>query len=237
MTRYNSEAGWNVVGGTSAASPLDRRLLYADRLPGGRWRRGLWTTRTPTTSTTSAAALTRAAARSYLCEAIVGYDGPTGLGTPDGSGEAAAHHVEQPAPVSSPSAPAGAGASDTSSAPSPSQAPVLSLTSAPLVPVLSGLSLTHGAIATLSRRRPMAFQVSFAFALSAPARVRATLAKLVRTHGHLRFRTLPYSLTIAAKKGRSSAHLRARSALAPGTYLLTLTPAHGVARSLTLHVA
>jgi hypothetical protein len=67
--------------------------------------------------------------------------------------------------------------------------------------------------------------------------VLVTLQQAVRVHGHLRYKTLPYSLSLSARKGRSSAHLRAHRALPAGTYRLTLTPTRGVARSITLHIA
>ena len=105
------------------------------------------------------------------------------------------------------------------------------------LPVLFGLSLTHAAVISLHRAHPQVSQISFAFALSMSANVLVTLQQQVRVHGHLRFRTLPYSLRLSARKGRSTAQLHAHHALAPGTYRLTLTPAHGAARSITLHIA
>jgi hypothetical protein len=105
-----------------------------------------------------------------------------------------------------------------------------------LMPMLSGLSLTHAAVAALSRAHPRALQLAFVFTLSAPARVRVTLAKQVRVHGRTRWQTLTYTLTIAAAKGRGSGRLNGRSALAPGRYRLTLAPARGVARTLTFAI-
>ena len=106
-----------------------------------------------------------------------------------------------------------------------------------LTPVLSGLSLTHAAAVALSHARPKALQLAFAFTLSAPARVRVTLAKQVRVHGRTHWQTLPYTFTIAAAKGHDSGRLNGRSALAPGRYRLTLTPARGLARTLTFTIA
>jgi hypothetical protein len=101
-----------------------------------------------------------------------------------------------------------------------------------LVPVLSQLALTRSAIAALNRARPQAARLAFTFKLSAPTRVRVTLAKEIRVHGRIRWQALPVEVTIAAVKGRSSGHLSAQIALAPGRYRLTLAPARGVARSL-----
>jgi hypothetical protein len=106
-----------------------------------------------------------------------------------------------------------------------------------LIPVLSGLSLTHTAAVALSHARPKALQLAFAFTLSTPVRVRVTLAKQVRVHGRTGWQTLPYTLTIAAKKGRDSGRLNGHGALAPGRYRLTLTPARGIARTLTFTIA
>ncbi len=105
-----------------------------------------------------------------------------------------------------------------------------------LIPVLSGLSLTRAAAAALSRLHPAALQLAFVFTLSARAHVRVTLSKQVRVHGRIRWQTLPYALTIAAKKGRDSGRLNGHSALAPGRYRLTLVPSHGLARTLTFPI-
>ena len=78
-------SGWAVYGGTSVSSPIIAGDLRARRHPGRRHlpRRP---TRTPHTSalndvTTGQQRQLRAA---YLCTAGPGYDGPTGLGTPNG---------------------------------------------------------------------------------------------------------------------------------------------------------
>jgi hypothetical protein len=105
-----------------------------------------------------------------------------------------------------------------------------------LVPVLSGLSLTRGAIAALSHTRPPASRLAFGFTLSAPVRVRVTLAKQVRVRGRKRWQTLPDTLTLAAGKGRDGGRLRGRGALAAGRYRLMLTPARGVARTLVFQI-
>jgi hypothetical protein len=104
------------------------------------------------------------------------------------------------------------------------------------IPVLSELSLTRTAIAALSHARPKALQLAFAFTLSAPARVRVTVAKQVRVRGRTRWQTLPDTIAIAAAKGRDGGRLSGHGALAPGRYRLTLTPARGIARTLTFQV-
>jgi hypothetical protein len=124
----------------------------------------------------------------------------------------------------------GATAEGTSSA-----TPTSSVANEP-VPVLSGLSLTRTAIAALSHPRPQVPQLAFAFTLSAPARVRVTVAKQVHVRGRTRWQTLPDTLTITAAKGRDGGRLSGRGALAPGRYRLTLTPARGAPRALTFQI-
>ncbi|HXW59288.1 MAG TPA: S8 family serine peptidase [Solirubrobacteraceae bacterium] len=225
------EPGWFVVGGTSAASPIVAAfyaLMGQEAGLGG----ASWDYAHTNYFSNVIGGSDQSGCASYLCEGVAGYNGPTGLGTPNGTGEAL--RSEEKPPQASSGAP-------VASTPTPS-APASSIVTSPpsgsteLVPVLYGLTLTHNAFVSLHRPRPHVFQVSFAFALSLPARVLVTLQRQVRVHGHVRFKELPYSLTLNAGKGRSSAHLRAYRALAPGTYRLTLTPAHGVARSIFVHV-
>jgi hypothetical protein len=105
------------------------------------------------------------------------------------------------------------------------------------IPTISGLALTKTATAALSHGRPNAPRIAFAFTLNVAAHVRVSLSVRVRAHGHKHWQTLAYyTFTIAAAKGRDSAHLRAHGTLAPGRYRLTLTPAGGRARTLTFQV-
>jgi hypothetical protein len=102
---------------------------------------------------------------------------------------------------------------------------------------LSAFALTPTALLALNRARPKVSSVGFAFVLSAAARVRATLAKLVRVHGHSRWVSVPGALTFSAAKGRNQRHLTSSDRLASGRYRLTLAPQHGSARSITFRVA
>jgi Subtilase family len=97
---------------------------------------------------------------------------------------------------------------------------------------LTGLALTARASATIARGLPTLSQVAFAFTLSAPARVWATLSRRVLVRGRPRWVAAPGALTFAAGGGRRHAHLQGHGTLASGRYRLTLTPAHGRAQSL-----
>jgi hypothetical protein len=101
---------------------------------------------------------------------------------------------------------------------------------------LTALALTPRASAALTRSRPARTAVTFAFVLSAPARVRVTLARRVGAHGHARWATVPGAFTLAAGGSRGHGRLRGRGLLPPGRYRLTLTPAHGAGRSLVFAV-
>jgi hypothetical protein len=97
---------------------------------------------------------------------------------------------------------------------------------------LAHLVLTARASAAIAHGVPPVSQVAFAFTLSAAARVRVTLSRQVRVGGRLRWVAAPGGLALSAGRGRDRAHLRGRGTLPAGGYRLTLTPAHGAARSL-----
>ena len=97
---------------------------------------------------------------------------------------------------------------------------------------LSNLMLTARASAVFAGGLPTISQVAFAFTLSATARVRVTLSRLVRVDGHLRWDSAPGGFTFSAPRGHDRTHLRGRGTLPAGRYRLTLTPVHGAARSL-----
>jgi len=101
---------------------------------------------------------------------------------------------------------------------------------------LSAFALTPSALLALNRARPKVSEVGFAFTLSAAARVRVALAKLLEAHGRKRWQTLPYALTLAGARGRDRARLSALGVLTSGSYRLTLTPEHGSARSITFQI-
>ena len=83
----NSQPGWIVLGGTSAASPIVAAfyaLIGEEAGDGG----ASWDYAHANFFTDVRGGLDEVGCTNYLCEAVVGYDGPTGLGTPDGTGEA-----------------------------------------------------------------------------------------------------------------------------------------------------
>jgi Ricin-type beta-trefoil lectin domain/Putative Ig domain len=80
--------GWNQAGGTSVATPIIAATyaLAGALVPGTYAASYPYRSRADFTDVTSGRNGTCEASRSYLCHAGPGYDGPTGLGTPDGTG-------------------------------------------------------------------------------------------------------------------------------------------------------
>jgi hypothetical protein len=101
---------------------------------------------------------------------------------------------------------------------------------------LTGFALTPTALLALNRARPRVSSVRFAFTLSAAARVRATLAKLVLVRGHDRWELVPVTFNFPAVRGRNRRSLTSNRALTPGRYRLTLTPEHGAAHTLKFKI-
>jgi hypothetical protein len=197
-----------------------------------------------------------------ICLAGPAYDGPTGVGTPDGiaafqlPGEgsekeklaesSAKGSGEEGSPAAGKEVSGGAGSGGEAregfaglSLPPGAHpsGPSLSIPgSSSVLPILTAASLTHRASTALRRGPARIATIAFAFTLNMPARVQVVLAQQVLVHGHRRWRSLPDSLTIIAAKGRDGAHLRGRRTLSPGRYRLTLTPLHGRARTLTFQI-
>ncbi len=284
--------GWNVLGGTSVASPViasvfalaggshgveyPAQTLYENLAASPSSLHDVVTgsngaclkpfnEETLKSGCTTEEQGANSCASQFICVAHAGYDGPTGVGTPNGitafqplSEEAKKNFEERKAKEKqveeqkrkekieeerrkspsegttgvqpNPNTTTSGGALTTATAP-----PTGSIQS-PIVPLISGLALTRTAIAALNHGRPQASRVAFVFTLSAAARVRATLAKQLDSHGRRRWQTLPYSLTSAARRGRNRRRLSSRNPLTPGRYRLTLTPQHGGPRSITFQV-
>jgi len=193
-----------------------------------------------------------------ICLAAKGYDGPTGVGTPDGvtdfqpatpGGKEEAPHSEGPGGGSGGSPPGG-GSSPPPGGGSPPGAGQASVGVPPGLEegegeageegqpaaaggAISGLSFTAATVAAATRHH--LDQLAFSFTASATVHVRVTLSRRVTSHRRVRWHALHRSATISAKPGRNSGRL-ATGPLAPGTYRLTLTAAHGITRSLVIHV-
>jgi hypothetical protein len=261
-------SGWNVLGGTSVASPIiastfalagggngvsyPARTLYSNAAKSASAFHDVqegsngeclkpFNRNTAESGCTSLEQATICKAKS-ICLAGTGYDGPSGVGTPNGiaafvpeAGEAEESNNEEP-PAPSEEAPRlpswitnGSGATSP-----PSTPPVLSAPQALHVPHLVFLALTTRSMIALNGARPRASRVQFAFVIDLPSRVKVLLAKRAP---HRRWRALHRaSVTISATPGRNSDKLAGSQVLAPGTYRLTLTPQQGAARSLVFHI-
>jgi hypothetical protein len=257
----NSEGdkGWAVIGGTSVASPIiasvfalaggaqgvdyPARTLYegAVNAPGslhdvtsgsnGACRRAF--DEETGTSGCSIAEQAQSCASGAICLARSGFDGPSGLGTPNGTG--AFRPSSQPPGAEGSIATSPSPASGPTGAATPGAAPATSAI-AVQTPALSALTLTRSAIAALNRARPRISRVSFTFALNVAARVRVTLAKRVRVRGRTQWKPVSPVLTLRASPGRVRDHLSGRSVLSGGRYRLTLSPARGNAASIVFQI-
>jgi hypothetical protein len=199
----------------------------------------------PTKSGISSCAASQEAAASCAghlsCLAATGYDGPTGVGTPDGilgfqpgqEEEASPHEESRPTPEQ-PSPPVKqAPATQVTPAPTPSApAPV---TIAPTLHV-SGLSLTNSALVALNHHRPRISAVGFALTSNAAGRVHVSLLRRVRVHGHTRWSALPGGVSLSILTGRNSGHLNGRAGLPAGLYRLRITTSGGSGTQLAFHI-
>ncbi|MGO9489368.1 MAG: S8 family serine peptidase [Solirubrobacteraceae bacterium] len=250
-----TEAGWCTYGGTSLASPIiaavfalaggshgvayPARTLYENlrEAPGelhdvtegsngkcefGPDELGF----RPCKASEEAAA---SCSSTLACLAGPGYDGPSGVGTPEGI------LGFQPSPETAPAPQATPPASTATVAAQPQPAPAPQST-APQTPRLTELGLTTLSVIALDEGSPTTRQVGFSFSLNVAARVRVALARQVRSHGRLRWVTVGSSSTISAYAGHNGGHLTGRRHLEPGLYRLTLTPVKGKARSVLFRI-
>jgi Subtilase family len=256
---YNStenperEKGWGVIGGTSVASPIiasvfalaggaqgveyPARTLYENAVnaPGSLHDVTVGSNgecaffNSEGISTCSIPEEAASCGGHLICLAGPGYDGPSGVGTPNGI------RAFQPPPR-----PPGPGTSSAQPIPPPSAVASLVATPAaappPPTPTLSALTLTRSAIVALNRVRPKISRVSFAFTLNVAARVRVTLAKRARVRGRLQWKTVSPTLMLLASPGRESRHLDSRGVLSSGRYKLTLTPTRGNVASILFQI-
>jgi hypothetical protein len=190
-----------------------------------------------------------------ICHAAVGYDGPTGVGTPDGLSafEPISGEVGGPGNGSGDGgngsggsnsggngntglAPAGSGSGVATPGTQPAPGATGATPNAASPTRVTHLSLTLAAIAALNRGHPKVSALAFTFALNAAGKVRMTLQRWVRVHGRWRWVTLPGSATMVAKAGSNHGHLTSKGKLSGGHYRLTLTPLPGVASSIAVFI-
>jgi hypothetical protein len=240
---YNGNGGWEVVGGTSEASPIIAgfyALIGQEAGVGG----ASWDYSHLESFKDVVGGLDKTGCNSYLCEALLGYDGPTGLGTPEGdahdtsSNQTGTGGEPSPAPSETTTAPPSNPGPNSSSEQQHTSAPATGSGRKPAVALarLSALALTTRAMAALNGPAARLFQVGFRFTSSTPVAVRVTLARQVVLAGHKHWQKLPQSLTIHALRGGNSHRLSGTGTLARGNYSLTLTPLHGAARSLVFRI-
>ncbi len=260
------EKGWGMIGGTSVASPIiaatfalaggahgvayPAQTLYENLLSdpaslhdvvsgsNGECRKHPKKVSSCTAAEEAALSCTGHA----TCLAGPGYDGPTGVGTPDGVSafvplsEHASEGAVTPSEEGAPAQTAPGSSAPGSSGPAPG-APTTPAGAATTKPVIGALALTRNArAATAARGRARLSKLAFAFRLNVAARVRVTLTELVRVHGRLRWRTVTAPPAFLARAGAQTRTLGGRATLGSGRYRLTLAPAGGVARALTFTV-
>jgi hypothetical protein len=203
-------------------------------------------------------------AGAWICNATVGYDGPTGVGTPNGiaafkpgagSAPQGGEGEPQVTPPEEPGHTQGTGGAKAGEG-----SGVQPLGGTPSGSTGSGQSKTSGGTAGRNGATGLGAPARiFALALTTQARaavrlgalrisrlafsLRATRATVVSVTlsirvggGRAHWRRLRYSFGFAAAKGLNRRRLHGGGTLTPGVYRLTFTPAGGSARSLMLRV-
>ncbi len=211
-----------------------------------------------TTGSTGCSAAEEAAANcesQRICLAAPGYDGPSGLGTPDGLAAfgasvqggpeaSAGGEPEEEAPqanvggeerVPTPTPPKGFGALGSPSGPAPAPVPIAPAPAGP--PRITSLSLTRTAVQALIASRPRIARMGFSFTITAPARVRVILLRQARRGGRLRWSPAAAAFALTARTGVNSSHLLGRGHLGRGPYRITLVPSSGAARSVSFVIS
>jgi subtilase family serine protease len=83
---YGTGGGWNVYGGTSASSPIVASVFAQAAAPAAGAYPAQYLYASPGSLFDVTSGSNGSCSTAYLCHAGVGYDGPTGLGTPNGTG-------------------------------------------------------------------------------------------------------------------------------------------------------
>ena len=246
---------WCTYGGTSLASPIvasvfalaggankvayPAQTLYAnlhetpagfhDVTNGSNGKCASYNAESGVSNCTAAEEAAASCASTLACLAAPGYDGPSGVGTPNGVFGFTPHEPREPTPAIT-------GGGGERAAPAASAPPSAAPATTTLTVQLSRLGLTAPALLALSRRRPAAGRIVFSFVLNVPARLRVTLRRRVRSHGRVRWATTTAAKTISARAGRGSARLSGTRRLRPGVYRLTVAPSGGKARSIEFRI-
>ncbi len=265
-TEENPHPGWCTIGGTSLASPLiaatfalgggahgvpyPAKTLYEGEIKhpealhdvtvGSNGKCALGYNEFGISKCTPAEAAKQCSEKAS-CLAGVGYDGPSGVGTPDGikafeasaseskKEEAGGEGEEEPIPIVKE-------VSREKVIPivnnPPPLAPPPPASSAPPVQ-LSGLGLTVQAIVALNKRRPKLSHIGFAFTSTVPIKVTITLTEHVLVHRRKTWKTIGHPLSGNAILGRNSWHLAGGSTLHRGAYRLTLEAPGVPAKTIT----
>jgi subtilase family serine protease len=85
-TTFTGTPTWFLVGGTSLATPIVAGVYaLSGKLPPNTWENSL-PYMSPPGNLHDITSGTNGSCGTYLCNAVPGYDGPTGLGTPNGTG-------------------------------------------------------------------------------------------------------------------------------------------------------
>ncbi|HUA74624.1 MAG TPA: S53 family peptidase [Solirubrobacteraceae bacterium] len=256
------EKGWTSIGGTSASSPIvasifalaggaqgyayPAQMLYenAQQNPASLHDVTVGSNgeclkkfheKTGASGCTTAEQATSCAAQ-LRCLAAPGYDGPSGLGTPNGLAAFRPPGTSEGGQATVTGAPEAPSPAATEPPPTGTSSPGASDGRPSVAPAISGLKLTHAAIAALRKRARAANKLGFAFSLNVPARVRVTLARRVRVHGRMRWRTVSTSSSFSAAGGAQTRQLGGRAVLPRGRYVLTVAAEHGGSKSIVFQI-
>lgn len=99
---------------------------------------------------------------------------------------------------------------------------------------VSALAITPAGRGALQRHHPPAAAISFSFHLSAPAKVRVTVATQTNTHGRVQWHTLA-SFELTARKGSNTASLRGHR-LVKGLDRIAVSAADASRNEVSFHV-
>jgi Subtilase family len=196
-------------------------------------------------------------AGAWICNATVGYDGPTGVGTPNGlgafepgqapagggeEGESKTSPLEEAGQSQGSEASGGEVAQPLGSSGSPSGTSSGSRTTpgsalgAGAGARIYALALTAKARTALRHGQLAIARLGFSLRASRAVTVRVTPAVRVGTGRRAHWHVLPGSLSFAAVKGLNRRRLHGTGTLAPGLYRLTFAPAGGISRSIVFRI-